>query len=135
MYHFSVGAVEDAGFVDHPGIENAGASPDGYTGDEGLIEIKCPKTATHLDTIESGKMDRKYWMQMQWQMACAGRKWCDFVSYDPRMVEGLRMWVIRVERDDEWIETTEREIEAFLAEVDEKVSSLERKALEGYKIG
>lgn len=118
--------VEEVGFVDHPSVANSGASPDGLVGDEGLVEFKCPATATHLDTLLAGEVPSKYIPQMQWQMACTGRKWCDFCSYDPRLPEHLRMFVKRVPRDDEYIKTLETEVTKFLAELDEKLKQLEK---------
>lgn len=118
--------VEEVGFVDHPSVANSGASPDGLVGDDGLVEFKCPATATHLDTLLAGEVPSKYIPQMQWQMACTGRKWCDFCSYDPRLPEHLRMFVKRVPRDDEYIKTLETEVTKFLAELDEKLKQLEK---------
>ncbi len=118
--------VEEVGFVDHPSVANSGASPDGLVGDEGLVEFKCPATSTHLDTLLAGEVPSKYISQMQWQMACTGRKWCDFCSYDPRLPEHLRMFVKRVPRDDEYIKTLETEVTKFLAELDEKLKQLEK---------
>jgi predicted phage-related endonuclease len=117
--------VEEVGFVDHPRITNAGASPDGLVGDEGLVEVKAPATSTHLDTLLDGEVPTKHLAQMQWQMACTGRKWCDFVSYDPRLPEHLRMFVKRVERDDKHITTLEGEVKTFLAELNEKLEKLQ----------
>lgn len=116
--------VDETGLVDHPVIPNSGASPDGLVGDDGLVEIKCPNTATHMETLLTRTPDSDYIGQMQWQMACTGRKWCDFVSYDPRMPENLQLCVIRVNRDDKKIGEIEKEIIKFLAEVDEKLSKL-----------
>src|SRR5690606_6597640 len=76
---FTDQTVEPVGFVDHPTIAMSGASPDGLIGDDGLVEVKCPNTATHLDTLLGGAIPDKYLKQMQWQMACTGRQWCDFV--------------------------------------------------------
>jgi hypothetical protein len=117
--------VEEVGFIDHPTIAGAGASPDGLVA-EGLVEIKCPNTATALDWILSGKPPAKYVTQMQWQMACTGRPWCDFVSYDPRLPENLRLLVIRVDRDDDRIKELEQEVKEFLQELDDKVSKLKK---------
>lgn len=117
--------VELAPFVDHPSVAMSGASPDGLVGSDGLLEIKCPYTATHIDTILTGKIDSKYITQMQWQMACTGRVWCDFVSFDPRMPEHLAIWVKRVPRDSEMIEELEGAVRKFLAEVSETVKALE----------
>lgn len=112
-------------FVDHHAIAMAGASPDRLVGDEGLLEIKCPATHTHIETLLGAPIDRDYMLQMQWQIACTGRKWCDFVSYDPRMPEALRLFVKRVERDDALIAELEAEVMKFLWEVAAKVAALE----------
>ena len=116
--------VVQVGFVEHPTIPMAGASPDGLIGDDGLIEIKAPNTATHLETLLGQTVPGKYIIQMNWQMACTGRRWCDFASYDPRLPEAMRLFVKRVERDDALIATLEKDIAAFLAELEEKVASL-----------
>lgn len=117
--------VVQAAFIDHPSIEMTGASPDGLVGDDGLVEIKCPNTATHIATLRGGKIDARYLTQMQWQMACTGRAWCDFVSYDPRMPEALQMHVQRVQRDQSTIIKLETEVSAFLREVEEEVAALQ----------
>ena len=116
--------VEEVGFVPHPTIEWAGASPDGLVGDDGCVEIKCPNTATMIETLLSQKVPGKYITQMQFQMACTGRKWCDYVSFDPRMPAKAQMFVKRVDRDDEYIAEIEAEIVKFLAEVDSQVQKL-----------
>lgn len=116
--------VAEVGFVVHPGIAMTGASPDGLVGSDGLIEIKCPQTAGHIDTLLGQPIAAKYVTQMQWQMACTGRAWCDFVSFDPRMPEDLRLFIKRVPRDDTLIAELEREVIAFLAELDAKVMAL-----------
>jgi putative phage-type endonuclease len=116
--------VDEEGFVQHPTIEMAGASPDGLIGDDGLVEIKSPNTATHIETLIAKKADARYINQMQWQMACTGRKWCDFVSFDPRMPEDLQLFVTRVERDDEKIAELEAAVIEFLNEVDQKIATL-----------
>ena len=117
--------VEEVGFIDHPRIANSGASPDGLVGDDGLVEFKCPATSTMLDTLLAGEVPSKYIPQMQWQMACTGRKWCDFCSYDPRLPEHLRMFVKRVERDNDYIKKLEGEVTMFLAELEEKLNKLQ----------
>lgn len=116
--------VTEIAFVNHPTIEMAGASPDGLIGLDGLLEIKAPNTATHLDTLASGKPAGKYVTQMQWQMACTGRQWCDFASYDPRLPEHLRLFVTRVPRDAELIATMEAEVTAFLGELNDRILDL-----------
>ena len=117
--------VEPAPFVNHPSIAMSGASPDGFVGSDGLLEIKCPLTATHIETLLGGKIEGKYITQMQWQMACTGTIWCDFVSYDPRMPEHLAIWVKRVARNDAVIEELEGAVRVFLAEVGSTVKALE----------
>jgi hypothetical protein len=118
--------VTEVGFIHHPTIEWTGASPDGLVGDDGLIEIKCPNTATHIDYLLRGAVPAKYQPQMLWQMACTGRKWCDFASYDPRMPVELQLFVVRFERDDLRIKEAETEVIAFLGEVESTVKALER---------
>ena len=108
--------VKEEGFVDHPTIEGFGCSPDGIVG-EGLIEIKCPNTANHIETVLENKAPSKYIPQMQAQMACTGAKWCDFVSFDPRVPEDLQLFVVRVDRDQEYIDAMEVEVKQFLSEV------------------
>jgi len=120
--------VEDVGFIDHPTVAMSGASPDGLA-EEGLVEIKCPNTATHLEYIFDGKPPQKYVTQMQWQMACAGKPWCDFVSYDPRLPERLQLLVVRVPRDDDYIKMLEQEVTTFLQELDDKINKLEKVTL------
>jgi len=119
--------VEETGFVPHPSGAMTGASPDGLVEADGLVEIKCPNTATHIDTLMSDDAPPKYFAQMQWQMACTGRAWCDFVSFDPRMPEEMQLFVVRVERDDTWITMAEESVQEFLSELDEKVSKLKEK--------
>lgn len=118
--------VEETGFVPHPTITMAGASPDGLIGDHGLVEIKCPNTATHIETLMSDTVPGKYETQMQWQMACTDRKWCDFVSYDPRMPSHMQLFIFRVHRNTETIIELEREVEKFLFELDQKVTTLNK---------
>ncbi|MCB0066589.1 MAG: YqaJ viral recombinase family protein [Caldilineaceae bacterium] len=128
VYEMTIGQnVKQIGFVVHPNIDMSGASPDGLVGDAGLVEIKCPNTATHIATLLGGSVPGKYRLQMQWQMACTGRQWCDFVSYDPRMPEQMRLFVDRIERCDETIADVEKEAIVFLGEVQEIVDQLTRR--------
>jgi putative phage-type endonuclease len=117
--------VQEVPFVDHPEIEWSGASPDGLVGDDGLVEIKCPNTATHIKTITGAAIKKAYIWQMQWQMACTGRKWCDFVSYDPRMPEHLQLFIKRVDFDEALVASLEHDAKEFLGEVDRMVETLE----------
>jgi len=116
--------VDEVAMITHPTIEAAGASPDGYVGDEGLLEVKCPNSATHIDTLLTQVVPGKYITQMQWQMACTGRKWCDFVSFDPRLPIELQLFVKRVNRDDDFIANLEKEVVLFLTELDGKIKKL-----------
>lgn len=124
-YEYRTGEfVDQVAFINHPRISMAGASPDGLVGADGMLEVKCPNTATHLDTLSSGKPAGKYIAQMQWQMACADRQWCDFVSFDPRLPEELRLFVVCIPRDDAMIEELEAEVVAFLTEIDARLADL-----------
>jgi len=116
--------VVQVGFMPHPSIEMAGASPDGLIGDDGLLELKCPNSATHIETLLGGVIPDKYVKQMQFQMACTGRQWCDFASYDNRLPERMRLFVKRVDRDEELIGEIETAVRGFLAEIDETVAQL-----------
>lgn len=119
-------SVEQVAFVIHPDIEDAGASPDGLVGEHGLVEFKCPNTATHIDTLIKQEVPTKYITQMQWQMACTGRQWCDFVSYDPRLPESMQIFIKRVQRDNALISSLEDEVVKFLREeVEVKVAALQ----------
>lgn len=116
--------VDQVGFVIHPSIPEFGASPDGLVGNDGLIEIKCPNTAQHVDFLRTGRPDGKYIWQMQAQMACTGRDWCDFASYDDRLPDALQYKRVRIMRDSARIVEMETEIRAFLAELDALVIEL-----------
>ena len=116
--------VDEVGFVPHPSIIMAGASPDGLVGDDGLLEIKCPNTATHIETLLSQTVPGKYNTQMQFQMACTNRSWCDFVSFDNRLPSELQLFVKRVPRDNMYIRLMEEEIVKFLNELDIKIAQL-----------
>jgi putative phage-type endonuclease len=116
--------VEECGFIEHPTVAMSGASPDGLVSHDGLVEIKCPNSATHIDTLLGKSVPAKYRTQIMWQLACTGRVWCDFVSYDPRLPETMSLYVERVHRDDVAIAEMEREVTAFLAEVHDKVTAL-----------
>ncbi len=119
--------VEEVGFISHPTIAMSGASPDGHVGADGLVEIKCPNTANHIDALLNEAVASKYVTQMQWQLACTGRAWCDFASFDPRLPSEMRLFIQRIPRDDVLIAELEREVITFLAEVDEKVARLQER--------
>ena len=119
--------VDEVGLVLHPTIEQGAASPDGFVSTDGLVEIKCPKTSTHLQTLVDKKQPRQYENQMLWQMACTGRQWCDFVSYDPRLPEDLQLFVHRFDRDEKRIEEIEAAVKQFLTEVNEMIDNIRTK--------
>jgi putative phage-type endonuclease len=121
--------VQEVGFINHPFVLMSGASPDGLVGDDGLIEIKCPNRNTHGTTIATGDIPAKYMSQMQWQMACTGRQWCDYVSFCPEMMDGLELFVKRVPRDNEFIMKAEIEVGKFYQEVIDLITKIK-----GYKI-
>jgi hypothetical protein len=118
--------VTEVGFVNHPNIEMAGASPDGLVETLGMLEIKCPNTATHIDTLLSLLVPTKYNTQMQWQMRCCNRKWCDFVSFDPRLPQDLQLFIKRVDFDSVYVAILEKEVNLFLEELVDKIKKLPR---------
>jgi putative phage-type endonuclease len=116
-YESKNGFVDKTGFHKHPTIEWFGASPDGLVGDDGLVEIKCPNSTTHVDYILEGKVPTKYKRQMLAQLACTGRKWCDFVSFDDRLPEHLQLFVVRFEPKPEEIDKLQEGVIKFLNDV------------------
>lgn len=126
-YSFRTGnKVLEAGFALHPTIKMSGASPDGLIGDDGVVEFKCPNSATHIETLRGGIIPKAYRDQILWEMACTGRQWCDFVSFDPRMPESMALHIRRVHLDADRLAEVEAEVRKFLAEVDEAVAELRR---------
>ncbi len=117
------GEVEEVGFIQHPTLE-AGASPDGLVGDDGLIEIKCPLGTTHTETLMTQEVPSKYIPQIQFQLLCTGRKWCDFISYNPMFPEHLQLFVRRVFADKEYQAELEVEVSKFLDEVNDVINKL-----------
>jgi putative phage-type endonuclease len=122
--------VTEVGFFDHPVIKSSGASPDGAVNAEeegkyaGLIEIKCPIETTHTNTLMNKSVPSKYIPQMQWQLACTGAKWVDFVSYNPNFPDTMQIFVARVDRDNAYIAELEAEVLKFLDEVDQAILKL-----------
>ncbi len=130
MYEFMRDVeVKQVGLVLHQAIDKSHASPDGLVGNDGLLEIKCPTTATHIETLLSDDVEGKYVKQMQWQMACTEKGWCDFVSFDPRLPAEMQLFVKRVHRDDAMIFELEKEARIFLSEIDETIATLSAKYL------
>ena len=124
-YEIATGTmVDECGFVPHPTIDGSGASPDGLVGHDGLVEIKCPNTAGMIEALLTQTVPGKYNIQMQMQMACTSRQWCDYVVFDPRMPAKAQLFIKRVPRDPAFIQKMEAEIIKFLAELDGKVNQL-----------
>jgi putative phage-type endonuclease len=112
------------GLIPHPTIANAHASPDSLVGDEGGLELKCPTSATHLRTLLDDAVPEDHLPQVHWAMACSGRQWWDFVSYDPRFPSDMQLFVKRVLRDEAAIATLEAEARLFIGEVNAKLDKL-----------
>ena len=121
--------VEEAGLVTHPTIKGSHASPDGYVARDGrgLIEIKAPLPAKHLDTLLTETISNDHVVQMQWQMACTDRMWCDYVSFNPDFPPAMQLWIKRVARDQSQIGELMREISQFIRELEQKVERLSRR--------
>jgi predicted phage-related endonuclease len=119
--------VEQVGLVPHPSIKGAHASPDGLVTEIGLVEIKCPQPAAHMDTLMGETISEAHVVQMHWQMACAGSQWCDYVSFNPEFPPAMQLWIRRVYRDAKFIAELEREISQFIKEVEQKVDRLSRR--------
>lgn len=119
--------VEDVGLINHPIIEMSGASPDGLVGKNGQLEIKCPATTTHLNTILAQEVPVEHIPQITWQLACTRREWCDFVSYDPRLPEHLQLFIKRVFVKDLDISGVESAVLAFNCVVGSAVEQLSKK--------
>lgn len=118
--------VDKVGLVLHPTIDRSAASPDGLIGADGVLEIKCPKTATHLQYLMDGAMPSKYEPQVMWQLACTGRQWADFVSFDPRLPEKMRVFKVRVPRNEKRIAELEAEALSFLKDLDRMLETVRR---------
>jgi hypothetical protein len=126
--------VELIGFVDHPTIAMSGASPDGFVGDDGLIDIKCPIKKTHFEYLRGGEVPSDYVPQIMWNFACnPDRKWCEFVSFHQKFPEALQLFVKRIERDEAKIAYYEKHVADFLEEVDRE-ETYWRAVLEGRKL-
>ena len=127
LHDVRVELLPTPGLIPHPLIAGAHASPDGLVGSLGLVEIKCPEHAAHLDTLLREEIERDYFIQIQWQLACTGRHWCDYVSWNPDFPEAMQFWEQRVERDPNLMDKLERAVVDFLVELDLKVSALKRR--------
>lgn len=118
--------VDKTGFWLHPSIKWLGVSPDGLVGDDGLVEIKCPNTTTHLEWVFAGKTPAQHMKQIQCQLWVLDRAWCDFVSFDPRLPKRNQLMIVRTMRDDKLIAEMETEVKKFLAEVDAMIELLNK---------
>ncbi|ABF63516.1 Exonuclease [Ruegeria sp. TM1040] len=125
MYTLATGlSVNEVGFVPHPLIEMAGASPDGLVGELGLVEIKCPQPTEHIRVLTGGDIKKGYVLQMLWQMECTGREWCDFVSFNPDLPDDLQLYIQRVEYDSEKAREITDAVRSFLTSVDDTFAKL-----------
>lgn len=120
--------VLEVGFVDHPTLANCGSSPDGLIGDCGGVEFKCPQPAKHIKNLMGGTIDKAYSLQMQWQMECTGREWCDFVSFNPSFPAHLQLHITRIDADAEAQSEIKAAVTSFLADMDAKLRALEARA-------
>lgn len=107
-----------AGYIAHKEIEHLGASPDGLVGDDGLIEIKCPDTTTHLKRMYANVVPDDIKPQMLLQLIVTGRKWCDFVDYDPRLPNTHSLFIKRFEPTEEELETALNKFKKFLDSIE-----------------
>lgn len=117
--------VEETGFWSHDTLP-AGASPDGLVNHDGILEIKCPNTATHIETLTTQQIPKQYIPQVQGQLWITEKLWCDFVSYDPRLPENAQLVVIRVSRDEQYILELQEKVEEFMLDVQKQVRLIQR---------
>lgn len=117
--------LDRIGFAIHPAMDFSGASPDGLVGKDGGVEIKCPTRTTHLEYLMAGVVPPEYEPQMVWNMVCCERMWWDFVSYCPDFPEPLKMFTIRLQRDEARIDVIDAEVRKFHAEVETTIRQLQ----------
>lgn len=122
--------IKEVGFIKHPDVLGFGASPDGLV-EDGLIEIKCPTTKTHIDTILNDKIPQKYILQMTGQMLCTNRKWCDYISYDPRLPENMQMYRKKLELDKKLADEIIEEVTKFNTEIGGLINELYKYQIDG----
>jgi predicted phage-related endonuclease len=128
LYEVVRGAeVAEVGLIPHPSIKGTHCSPDGFVGEAGLIEIKAPMAAAHLNTLLTETISEAHLVQVMWQLSCTRRSWCDYVSYNPDFPAPMQVWIKRVVRDAAFIGELEREIATFIKEIDRKVEQLSRR--------
>jgi len=126
MYELNTGvSVDQVSFIRLDGVRKIGCSPDGLVGDDGMVEFKCPKTTTQIETYLSGKMPTGHKAQVQGQLWISGRQWTDFVSFDPRINGDASYFSIRIQRDEDYIKEIEAACYLFSDELQEMVKTLE----------
>lgn len=121
--------VDQVGFVLHPTMDFSGGSPDGLVGEDGMIEIKCGKTTTHLKWLMAGEVPEEHQDQILWNLCCTERKWCDFISFDPRLPDGLNIFIVRMQRDEKRIANIEAEVKLFNDQVDAVAADLRKRQI------
>jgi len=127
VYSFVKGVdVEQVGLIKHPALNYSHASPDGLVGTDGMIEIKVPSPANHIEYLLAGVVPSIYVKQLQWQMACSGRLWNDFVSYGPELPEELQIFIVRMERDNAMIAEMEKYVMEFQASILKMIDDLQK---------
>ena len=119
--------VEEVGFIKHPTLL-VGSSPDGIIGTQGGIEVKSVIPTVQIETIERGSIPYEHAAQVQGNLWVTGREWWDYISYSPDMPEPLRLFVFRVDRNEEYIKNLEAEVIKFLEEAEELHQRLLRRA-------
>lgn len=119
-------SVDTVGFIIHPNIDRSGASPDGLVGNNGGVEVKCPKTKNHIAYMLAGELPEEYEPQVMFNIACAGREWWDFVSFDARLPLRHQLFIKRVYRNEHRIKEIEEGVMRFLDEVDATIAKLDR---------
>lgn len=117
-------SVEQVGFIEHPTVEQSGASPDGLVETDGLIEIKCMTTVNHLKALHDNTPPQQYLPQVHWQMACTGAAWCDLTLFDPRVPLEMQLKSFRIERDETEIARLEEAVILFNRDVEQTIATL-----------
>ena len=120
--------IINTGFINHPNIDMAGASPDGLILESGLIEIKCLNLRNHEQILKNQNVPKQYFNQIQFQLACTQRQWCDFVAFHPEADQ--RLFIKRVFPEAEIMQMIESKVELFLLEVDQSYLELKQQNLQ-----
>lgn len=116
--------VSRVGFLQHPTLM-AGASPDGMVNSaEGVLELKCPRAANHLANLRGRSLPAAYVYQITHALWISGAQWCDFASYCADFPEPLRLFRVRIERNETDIAAYELMARAFLSEIDTELADV-----------